>query len=85
MVAHRLRWEAVEEVGGGVQGLCPVTCRERRLKEKVANHVGGGSKHAFSPTVLGRGVEEQETQLNVIGEKERTRGMVVELTTIVTM
>jgi hypothetical protein len=22
-VAHRLRWEAVEEVGGGVQGFCP--------------------------------------------------------------
>jgi hypothetical protein len=29
-VAHRLRGEAVEEMCGGVQGLCPVAGRERR-------------------------------------------------------
>jgi hypothetical protein len=40
-VAHRLRGEAVEEVCGGVQGLCPVADRERRLEEKAAGHVGG--------------------------------------------
>jgi hypothetical protein len=55
-VAHRLRWEAVEEVGGGVQGLCPVASRKRRLEEKVADHVGGGANHALCPAVLGGGV-----------------------------
>ena len=30
-VAHYLQWEAVEEVGGGVQGLFPVAGMERRL------------------------------------------------------
>jgi hypothetical protein len=55
-VAHRLRWEAVEEVGGCVQGLCLVTGSERCLKEKAADHIGGGSNHALGPTVLGRGV-----------------------------
>jgi hypothetical protein len=34
-VAHRLRGKAVEEVGGSVQGLCPVAGRERRLEEKA--------------------------------------------------
>jgi hypothetical protein len=55
-VAHRLRWEAVEEVGGGVQGLCPVAGRERRLEEKASNHVGGGANHELCPAVLGGGV-----------------------------
>jgi hypothetical protein len=32
-VAHRLRWEAVEEVGGGVHGLCPVAGRETSGRE----------------------------------------------------
>jgi hypothetical protein len=41
-VAQRLRWEAVE-VGGGVQGLYPVAGRERRLKEKAADPIGGGA------------------------------------------
>jgi hypothetical protein len=60
-VAHRLRWEAVEEVGGGVQSLCLVASRERRLEEKTAYHVGGGANLALDPTVLGRGVGARET------------------------
>jgi hypothetical protein len=36
-----------------VQGLCPVAGRERRLKEKAADLVGGGANDAFDPTVLG--------------------------------
>jgi hypothetical protein len=45
-----------EEVGGDVQGLCPVASRERRLKEKAVDHVGG--------------VGARETQLNATGEEE---------------
>jgi hypothetical protein len=60
-VAHRLRWEAVEEVGGDVQGFCPVASWERRLEEKVADHVGGGANHALCPAVLGGGVGARET------------------------
>jgi hypothetical protein len=69
-VAHRLRWEAAEEVCGGVQGLCPVAARERHLEEKATDHVGGGANHALCPAVLGRGVGARETQLNAIGEEE---------------
>jgi hypothetical protein len=69
-VAHRLRWEAVEEVGCGVQGLCPVAGRERCLEEKAADHVGGGANHALCPTVLRGGVGARETQLNATGEEE---------------
>jgi hypothetical protein len=52
-VAHRLRGEAVEQMCGGVQGLCLVAGKEKRLEEKVADHVGGGANDAFSPTILG--------------------------------
>jgi hypothetical protein len=68
---------------GGVQGLCPVVGRERRLKKESADHVGGGVNDAFGPTVLGRGVGAWEMQLDAVGE-EGARGVVVELATIVT-
>jgi hypothetical protein len=55
-VAHRLRWEVIEGVGGGVQGLCPVAGRERCLEEKASDHIRGGGNHALSLAVLGRGV-----------------------------
>jgi hypothetical protein len=55
-MAHRLRGEPVEEMCSGVQGLCPVAGRERRLKEKEIDHVGGSANDVFCPTVLGKGV-----------------------------
>jgi hypothetical protein len=69
-VAHRLGGKMVDEVGCGVQGLCPVAGRERRLEEKAADHVGGGANHALAPTILGGGVGAQETHLNATGEEE---------------
>ena len=80
-MVHRLRWEAVEEVGS----LCPVARRERRLKEEAVDHVGGSANHALGSTVLGRGVGARETQLNATGEEERPRGVLVKLVAIVTL
>jgi hypothetical protein len=84
-VAHRLRGEAIEQMCGGVQGLCPVAGKERHLKEKAIDHVGGGANDAFDPTVLGRGVGAREMQLDAMGEEEGTRGVVVELAAIITL
>jgi hypothetical protein len=84
-VAHRLGGKTIEEVSGGVQGLCPVTGGERRMEEKAADHVGGGANHAFGPAVLGRGVGARETQLDAMSEKERARGVIVELAAVVTL
>jgi hypothetical protein len=75
MVSSR---EMVEEMCDGVQGLCPVAGRERRLEEKAADHVGGGANDAFGPTVLGRGLGAQQTQLDAMGDEEGSRGVVVE-------
>jgi hypothetical protein len=75
----------IEEVGGCVQGLCPIASRERHLEEKAAEHIGGGADHAFGPAVLGRGVGARETQLDAMSEEERTGGVVVHLATIVTL
>jgi hypothetical protein len=82
---HHLRGKMTEEVCGGVQGLCPVAGRERLLEEKATDHIGGGANHAFGLAVLGRDVGTRETQLDATGEKERTRGVVVELAAIVTL
>jgi hypothetical protein len=65
--------------------LCPVGGRERRLKEKAADHVGGGANHALGPAVLSRGVGTWETQLDAVSEEERPGGIVVELAAIVTL
>jgi hypothetical protein len=70
---------------GGMKGLCPVGGRERRLKEKAADHVGGGANHALGPTVLSRGVGTRETQLDAVSEEERAGGVVVELAASVTL
>jgi hypothetical protein len=70
-MVHCLRGEAVEEICSGVQGLCPVAGRERRLKEKAENHVGGAN-HAFCPTILGRDVRTREAQQNAMGEERRS-------------
>jgi hypothetical protein len=84
-VAHRLRGEVVDEMCGGVQGLCPVAGRERRLKKEATDHVGGGVNDVFGPVVLGRGVGVRETQLDAVGKEEGARGVVVELATIITL
>jgi hypothetical protein len=83
-VAHRLRGEAVQGMCGGVQGLCPLADRERRLEEKATNHVGGGANDAFDLAVLRRGVGEREMQPNAMGE-EGASGVVVELVAIITL
>ena len=84
-VAHRLRGKTVEEMSGRMKGLCPVGGRERRLKEKAADHVGGGANHALGPAVLSRGVGTRETQLDAVSEEERAGGVVVELAAIVAL
>jgi hypothetical protein len=78
-VAHRLRAKAVRVVCGGVQGLCPVAGRERRLEEKAMDHISGGTNHAFGPAILERSVGAREMQLDAMCEKERAGGVVVEL------
>jgi hypothetical protein len=84
-VAHRLRGKTVEEMHGGMKGLCLVGGTERCLKEKAADHVGGGANHALGPVVLSRGVETRETQLDTVSEEERAGGVVVELAAIVAL
>jgi hypothetical protein len=40
-VAHCLRGKAIENMCGGVHGLCPVAGMERCLEEKATYHIGG--------------------------------------------
>jgi hypothetical protein len=56
-----------------------------RLEEEAADHVGDSANHVLCPTVLGRGVWAREAQLDATNEEERPRGMIVELSAIVTL
>jgi hypothetical protein len=77
--------ETVEEVGRGVEGLGPETCRKVRLEKKSANGVVGRADHALSLAVLGGGIRARHPQLHPVGEKEVAGGGVIELPTIVTL
>jgi hypothetical protein len=81
----RSRRETVEEVSRGVKGLVPETCREVRLEKKSADGVVGRVDHALSLAVLGGGIRARHPQLHLVGEKEVTRGGVIELTTVGTL
>jgi hypothetical protein len=84
-VARCLRGKAIEEMCGGMQGLCPVGGREGLLEKKAADHISGGADHAFDTAVLCGGVGARETQLDAVSEKKRTSSVVVELAAIVTL
>jgi hypothetical protein len=82
-VAHRLRGEAVEEMCSGVQSICLVARRERRLKRK--QHIMLVVVRLMrSARPFGGGLGTQETQLDAMGE-EGARGGVVELVAIITL
>jgi hypothetical protein len=79
------RREAVEEVGGGVKALGPEARGQRSLEEKSAHDIVGGTNHALGLAVLGGSVRTRHAQLNTAREKERARGVVVELTPVITL
>jgi hypothetical protein len=77
--------KAVEQVGGGVETLSPEAGRQRGLDQKGAHDVVRRVNHPLSLAVLGRGIRTRYTQLNTPREEERTGGVVIELTPVVTL
>jgi hypothetical protein len=73
-MVHHLRGETVDEMCSGVQGLYLVTGKERHLKEKAEDHVGGGANDVFCPVVMGRGVRARETIVVKASLKRRLSG-----------
>jgi hypothetical protein len=77
--------KTVKKVGGGVKALCPEARGQGGLDQKSAHDIVRGPNHALSLAVLWRGVRTRHTQLNTSGEKEGARGVVIELTPVVTL
>ena len=75
----------VEQVGGGVETLRPETWGQGGLNQKSAHDIVRGPNHPLSLAVLGRGVRTRHAELNTPREKERARGVVIELTPVVTL
>jgi hypothetical protein len=73
-MVHHLRGETVDEMCSGVQGLYLVTGKERHLKEKAEDLVGGGANDVFCPVVMGRGVRARETIVVKASLKRRLSG-----------
>ena len=69
--AHRLGRKAIEQVGGGVQGLSPEASRDRGIKQQGAHDVVGGTNHALSLAILSRGVRARHAKLDTVRKKER--------------
>jgi hypothetical protein len=82
---HHLRGKTVKEMGSSVQGLYLIPSGKKRLKEEVADRVGGGVDILFNLFVLRGSVGTRELQLNTMGKKEGARGGVVKVTTVIAL
>ena len=78
-------WGDVQQMGGGVESLCPICRGGMRLKQKRAHHVVNGTNDALRFTVLRRGVGARHAKMNASSEEERAGTGVVELFPIVTL
>ena len=57
----------------------------RGLEQQGVHDIVGGTNHTLGLAVLSRSVGARHMKLNAVGEKERTRGGVVELAPVVTL
>jgi len=76
--------ETIEESSSG-EGVSPIRGGHRRLEEESANDVVGGAENTFSLVVLLRGVWARHAQDDTLGKEESAGGVVIELTTIITL
>jgi hypothetical protein len=83
-MTDRLEGEAVENVGGSIQGLHLVNGRKKHLEEEATQHVGGSANHAFDLTILRGGVGARDRYPNTVRKEEGAGGLVV-LDTIVAL
>jgi len=82
---ERLGGKAVQQVGGGVEALSPVTGREGGLEQQGAHDVVGGANHALGLAVLRRSVGAGHPQLHTEGQEEGTGRRVVKLSPVVAL
>jgi hypothetical protein len=68
-----------------VETFYPVASQHRGLKQQGADHIIDGAKGALGFTVLQRGVWVGHSQDDPTGGKKCTGGVMVELTTVVTL
>jgi hypothetical protein len=68
-----------------VKALCPEARGQGGLDQKGAHDVIRGTNHPLSLAILRRSVWTRHAELNTPSEKERAGGVVIELTTIVTL
>lgn len=77
--------EKINENGGNIESLDPVSRRKVSLKEKRADHVSDGTDHALDMTVLLRGVGTRETRRYAFTREVGEKTMVAKFAPIVTL
>jgi hypothetical protein len=76
---------AIEEVGGGVERVSPISQRETSLKQKGPHNVVDCAKNALCTSVLLGGVWARHPENDPVSEEERAGRGVIELAAIVAL
>jgi hypothetical protein len=79
------RRKTVKKVGGIVKALYPEARGQGGLDQKSAHDIVRSPNHALCLTVLWGSIRTRHTQLNTSVVKEGARGVVIEVTTVVTL
>jgi hypothetical protein len=75
----------VKEIGDRVKSFSPKSGRKMSLEKQGTNTVVKSAEDSFGTTILLRGVGTREMQANAVSGEESTGGIVVELSSIVSL
>jgi hypothetical protein len=78
-------WEEVEEIGGSVKALNPVTGWKRNLEQQGTHDIVGGVNHMLGLAILRGGVGAQHPKLDAMGEEEGVEGGAIELSSVIAL
>jgi hypothetical protein len=82
---NRCRWKTVQQVGGSVKILSPITPGKGSLDKQCADDIINGANNVFGFTILRGRVRTRHPELCSFGQKEGTGGRVVKLTPVVAL
>jgi hypothetical protein len=82
---NRRRWKMVQEVGGNVKTLGPITPGKGSLDKQCADDIIKGANNAFGFTILRGRVRTRHPELCSFGQKEGPGGRVVKLMPVVSL
>lgn len=84
-MTERFSGKKVDKMRGHVKGLNPESRRKRSLREKSANHVDDGAKHALGTAILLGGIGTRIALLNAEMREERVKTGILKFAAVVAL